>query len=157
MSNKTLSIRNVAQLKKTAQIVSPMVLKKQSIQAKIDELNAELTVIDAQIEGWEGGTKAMTGGFTSEDLIQRTVVTVKDNYGVVKKDKNGNPVKRTIWEPKEGALEFDKENNVYNIIIAQPSSDVKPADVEDPTNVVEQHEDNDFDPTAGAEEAEQQD
>lgn len=123
---KKLSVRQVAQLKRTAQNVYPLVAKKNKLQAKMAELNEELEVVNTQIDAWESATKAMTGGYTSEDLLTRSVITLEDELGNVKKDKNGNPQKTTKYEPKEGVLVFDKDSNTYTIVepeVEQPEGE----------------------------------
>ena len=70
---KTISIRQFASVKRIAQNVSPLVVKKNKIAAKIDELNAEYNALIEEIEGHEMGVKALTGGLTSEDLVVKKV------------------------------------------------------------------------------------
>ena len=55
------------------------------------------------------GIKALTGGFTSEDLIVKRV----EDTGKV--DKEGKPVKVTKYEPKAGVVSFNEEDRVYEI------------------------------------------
>lgn len=86
---KTFSTREIAQLKRTAQNVAPMVAKKNKLKAKIAEMEAEIALVQMQIDAWEGATKAMTGGYTTEDLIDRVV----ENTG--KQDKDGKDIKVT--------------------------------------------------------------
>lgn len=121
---KKLTIRQVAQLKRTAQNVYPLVSKKNKLIEQMNQLNAEIISINAQIDAWEGATKAMTDGFTSEDLITRKVICLTNEDGTPKVDKNGQQMKVTKYEPKEGALAFNEEENVYEIIFnnEEPSS-----------------------------------
>ena len=86
---KTFSTREIAQLKRTAQNVAPIVAKKHKLISKIEELQEEIKLVQAQIDAWEGATKAMTGGYTTEDLIDRVV----ENTG--KQDKDGKDIKVT--------------------------------------------------------------
>ena len=114
---KKLTIRQVAQLKRTAQNVYPLVSKKNKLIEQMNLLNVELISINAQIDAWEGATKAMTEGFTSEDLITRKVICLTNEDGTPKVDKNGQQMKVTKYEPKEGALDFNEEENVYEIVL----------------------------------------
>ena len=114
---KKLTIRQVAQLKRTAQNVYPLVSKKNKLIEQMNQLNAEIISINAQIDAWEGATKAMTDGFTSEDLITRKVICLTNEDGTPKVDKNGQQMKVTKYEPKEGALDFNEEENVYEIVL----------------------------------------
>lgn len=114
---KKLTIRQVAQLKRTAQNVYPLVSKKNKLIEQMNLLNAEIISINAQIDAWEGATKAMADGFTSENLITRKVICLTNEDGTPKVDKNGQQMKVTKYEPKEGALDFNEEENVYEIVL----------------------------------------
>ena len=123
---KTISIRQFASVKRIAQNVSPLVVKKNKIAAKIDELNAEYNALIEEIEGHEMGVKALTGGLTSEDLVVKKV----EDTGKV--DKDGRPIKVTKYEPKEGVVVFNEEANVYEIHVEEPEfENVNPEVVDD--------------------------
>lgn len=111
--NKTLSVRQFATVKRVAQNVNPLVVKKNKIAAKINELNAEYNALTEEIEGHEMGIKALTGGYISEDLVTKRV----EDTGKV--DKDGKPIKKTIYEPKEGVVTFNEEANVYEIHVGE--------------------------------------
>ena len=124
--SKILSVRQMATVKRVAQNVNPLVVKKNKIAAKIDELNAEYNALVEEIEGHEMGIKALTGGLTSEDLVVKKV----EDTGKV--DKNGCPVKVTKYEPKAGTVVFNEEANVYEIHTEEPKiEDVAPEAVDD--------------------------
>lgn len=91
MEKKEFSKFFVGTLKRTAQNVSPLVIKKQKLIAKKNEIDSELEFIQEQIEQYEAPIKKVTGGYGTEDLIER-VVEATD-----KTDKNGNVVKVTKW------------------------------------------------------------
>lgn len=102
----------IASLKRTAQNVSPLVRRKQKLQAEIADREAELESIQKQLETFEAPIKEATGGYGTEDLIVRTV-EVTD-----KTDKDGKPVKSTKWNlkypdtiipPADEAVEADME------------------------------------------------
>lgn len=123
---KTLTVRQMATVKRVAQNVNPLVVKKNKIATKIDELNAEYNALVEEIEGHEMGIKALTGGLTSEDLVVKKV----EDTGKV--DKNGCPVKVTKYEPKEGVVVFNEEANMYEIHTEEPEiEDVVPEAVDD--------------------------
>ena len=90
---KTLTVRQVAAIKRVAQNVNPLVVKKHKIAAKINELNAEYNALNEEIEGHEMGVRALTGGLMSEDLIVKKV----EDTG--KFDKDGKSIKATKYEP----------------------------------------------------------
>lgn len=123
---KTISLRQMATIKRVAQNVNPLVVKKNKIAAKIDELNAEYNALTEEIEGHEMGIKALTGGLTSEDLVVKRV----EDTGKV--DKNGCPVKVTKYEPKAGVVVLNEEANVYEIHVEEPEiENVAPETVDD--------------------------
>ena len=123
---KTLSVRQFATIKRVAQNVNPLVVKKNKIIAKVSELNEEYSALLEEIEGHEMGIKALTGGFTSEDLVIKKV----EDTG--KSDKDGKPIKVTKYEPKEGIVTFNEETNMYEIHAEEPKVDdtVKAPEVE---------------------------
>ena len=81
----------IASLKRTAQNVSPLVRRKQKLQAEIAERVEEIKHIQMQLDTYEAPIKEATGGYSTEDLIVRTV-EVTDKVG-----KDGKPVKVTKW------------------------------------------------------------
>ncbi len=129
---KTLTVRQFATIKRVAQNVNPLVVKKNKIAAKINELNAEYNALTEEIEGHEMGIKSLTGGFISEDLVIKKV----EDTGKV--DKNGCPVKTTKYEPKEGIVVFNEETNMYEIHTEEPEvEDTIPETVDDTEKVSE--------------------
>lgn len=82
----------LARMKRTAQNVDQYITKKNKLVAKINELQAELDSVNQLIELTDAPTKAMTGGYGTEDIIKK-VVTPTD-----KLDKNGNVIKQTTYE-----------------------------------------------------------
>ena len=104
-----LSVRQFATVKRVAQNVNPLVVKKNKIAAKINELNAEYNALVDEIAGHEMGIKALTEGFTSEDLI----IKIVEDTGKV--DKNGKPIKVTKYEPNIEVVTFNEKDNVYEI------------------------------------------
>lgn len=108
--SKTLTTRQFATVKRVAQNVNPSVIKKGKILDKISKLEEEYRALCVEIEGHEMGIKAITGGYTSEDLIIKKV----EDTG--KKDKDGNPVKVTKYEPNPDKVYYDEELNIYTII-----------------------------------------
>ena len=114
---RTLTIRQMATVKRVAQNVNPLVVKKNKIAAKIAELNAEYNALTEEIEGHEMGIKSLTGGYVSEDLVVKKV----EDTGKV--DKDGKPIKVTKYEPKDGVVVFNEEANVYELHLDEPSVD----------------------------------
>jgi TolA-binding protein len=79
----------IANLKRVAQMVNPIVNRKNKIKSTIEELEKELQELNAEQQMYESPIKEMTGGYTSEDLVDKVI----EDTG--KKDKNGNPSKIT--------------------------------------------------------------
>ena len=67
---KTLTVRQFAGVKRIAQNVNPLVVKKNKIAAKIDELNAEYNALTEEIEGHEMHTEYIS---VSRHTIQRLI------------------------------------------------------------------------------------
>lgn len=86
---KKFSKFEIATIKRTAQNVNPMVSRKAKIKEQINTLQAEYEQLDTMQEQYEASIKTMTGGYSSEDLVEKVIETT----GVV--DKNGKPVKTT--------------------------------------------------------------
>ena len=112
MEKKELSTRQWATIKRTAQNVFPLIEKRNKLQKYVEELET----INAQIEGMEYGTKALTGGYTSEEIVKRVVSDYVDpTTGAVKTDKEGRALKITKYVPNTDIVEFDAQGNVYYI------------------------------------------
>lgn len=81
----------IASLKRTAQNVNPLVRRKNKLLAQIGEMREELASIQAQIDGYQIPIKEATGGWTTEDLVERVVTET------TKLDKDGKPIKMTQY------------------------------------------------------------
>lgn len=92
MSEKKFTKFELARMKRTAQNVDQYLNKKNKLVAKIKDLQTELEGIIQLIELTDAPTKAMTGGYGTEDIIKK-VITLTD-----KLDKNGNVLKLTSYE-----------------------------------------------------------
>ena len=64
----------IAAIKRTAQNVAQFTTKKEKLDAKIAELEAEKTALQPMIDAFQGPIKEMTGGYTTEDLVKREVI-----------------------------------------------------------------------------------
>lgn len=92
MTEKKFTKFELARMKRTAQNVDQYLNKKNKLVAKIKDLQTELDGIIQLIELTDAPTKAMTGGYGTEDIIKK-VITLTD-----KLDKNGNVLKITSYE-----------------------------------------------------------
>ncbi len=84
---KELSKFEIAAIKRTAQNVNAMVTKKTKLKEKIDALQAEYDQIEEAQEQFEAPIKKMTGGYGTEDLVEKVI----EDTG--KLDKNGKTIK----------------------------------------------------------------
>ena len=71
---KKFSKIQIAVIKRTAQNVAQFVTKKERIDAKIAELEAEKASLQPIIDSFQGPIKEMTGGYTTEDIVVKEVV-----------------------------------------------------------------------------------
>ena len=106
---KEITTRQMAMIKRIAMNVNPLVVKKNKLLAKIEELNTEIADIEDTIYGNEIGIKNITGGLSSEILITKTVT----DSGKV--DKNGNPIKVTKYEPNPEFVKWNEDKKVYTL------------------------------------------
>ena len=104
---KEITTRQMAMIKRIAMNVNPLVVKKNKLISKINDLTVEIAEINDAIEGNEMGIKSITGGLSSEVLITKTVT----DSGKV--DKNGNPIKVTKYEPNSNIVQWDENKKVY--------------------------------------------
>ena len=107
---KEITTRQMAMIKRIAMNVNPLVVKKNKLISKINDLTVEIAEINDAIEGNEMGIKTITGGLSSEVLITKTVT----DSGKV--DKNGNPIKVTKYEPNPEYVQWDENKKVYTLV-----------------------------------------
>ena len=122
MEKKEFSKFFIASLKRTAQNVQPLVRRKTKLLAQIEEMRNELCSLQAQIDGYQIPIKEVTGGYTTEDLVERVITET------TKLDKDGKPIKmtqyvlrypETVIPPTEiqsnsGAVVVDDNDNIVN-------------------------------------------
>ena len=117
---KEITTRQMAMIKRIAMNVNPLVVRKNKLISKINDLTVEIAEINDAIEGNEMGIKSITGGLSSEVLITKTVT----DSGKV--DKNGNPIKVTKYEPNTEWVKWNEDKKVYII------EDIEESTVEEP-------------------------
>ena len=134
---KEITTRQMAMIKRIAMNVNPLVVKKNKLISKINDLTVEIAEINDAIEGNEMGIKTITGGLSSEVLITKTVT----DSGKV--DKNGNPIKVTKYEPNPDIVQWDENkkvyivNNVAESAIEEASTYTSGEDVNSTDNAIE--------------------
>lgn len=77
---KELSRMELAIVKRTAQNTKKLRDRRDKITAKIEELNLELNTIADTIQQFEAPIITMTGGFTSEEVLNGTMDAMVDTY-----------------------------------------------------------------------------
>ena len=120
---KEITTRQMAMIKRIAMNVNPLVVKKNKLISKINDLTVEIAEINDAIEGNEMGIMTITGGLSSETLITKTVT----DSGKV--DKNSNPIKVTKYEPNTDWVKWDEDKKVY--ILEEPTVEEEPIVEED--------------------------
>lgn len=74
---KELTRNEMAVVKRTAKSIKPLRDKKAKIVEKIKALQAELNGIEESIEIYEAPIKHLTGGFTSEEVLNGTMEVIQ--------------------------------------------------------------------------------
>ena len=127
MKTKVISVRDWASIKKMAQIVNPLVSKKNNILKKIDTLMNEIEGpggLNEQIAGMEAGIKARFLGLGTEQLVKKVITPyVREDGTPVLDAKTGKQLTRTTYEPLE-CLVYDKENNNYVLTVIEEGDEV---------------------------------
>ena len=72
---KKFSKFEIAAIKRTAASVNKYVERKKKLLSQQDSINAELESISTMLNTWEEPIKQMTGGYTTEDLVTKHVIT----------------------------------------------------------------------------------
>ena len=102
-------MRQMATIKRVAQNVNPLIVKKSKLISKIDELEDELTRINNEIDCHEMGIKSLTGGLSSNEIVLKHIEDTD------KVDSEGQPVKVVSYRPNFDVVRFDEEKRVYII------------------------------------------
>lgn len=89
---KKFSKFELARIKRTAQNLAQYLTKKDKLLSEIALLQAKLDSVNAMIEAIDTPTKAITGGYSTMDIIKK-VVTLTDRV-----DNCGNIVTTTKYE-----------------------------------------------------------
>lgn len=125
---KNISASQFASIKRIYMNVSPLIIKKNKLISKINELTLEIAQINDEIAGNEMGVKALTGGYSSEQLVIRTV----ENTGKV--NSNGSAIKSTKYSPNPEYITWNEETKKYELkeLVEEAPKDIE---VEDTVNV----------------------
>ena len=126
---KSISARQFASIKRIYMNVSPLIVKKNKLISKINELTIEIAQINDEITENEMGIKTLTGGYSSEQLIIRTV----EDTGKV--NSNGSIIKSTKYSPNPEYITWNEETKKYELkeLVEEAPEGIK--DVEDSSTV----------------------
>lgn len=100
-----ISAIQLAQVKRIAQNISSLEKKRQAIQAKINGLQEELSMIEEGIETWETPVRAMTGGRTSSEILIKEDNKYVINPEIVKQEGSSYEILETLVS----STEFEKQ------------------------------------------------
>ena len=155
MKTKVISTRDFSAIKKMAQIVNPLVSKKNTILKKVAALMEEIEGpdgLDVQIAGMEAGIKAKFLGLGTEQLVKKVVTpAVREDGTPVLDAKTGKQLTKTTWEPLS-CLVYNEANNNYTLTVVEECDNGSENLIETPMT----EKGNDFDTNAEvAPEAEQ--
>ena len=159
MKTKVISTRDFSAIKKMAQIVNPLVSKKNTILKKVAALMEEIEGpdgLDVQIAGMEAGIKAKFLGLGTEQLVKKVVTpAVREDGTPVLDAKTGKQLTKTTWEPLS-CLVYNEANNNYTLTVEEDGDGVTaetevPAEIANDVEVapevehpVEEYNDNQF-------------
>lgn len=128
MSNNKFNKFFVGSLKRTAQNVYPLVRRKAKLQSTITEAQAELETLQAQIEAYQIPIKQATGGYGTEELVDRVVTDTG------KVDKDGNPIKVTTYVLKYPDTIIPPTEETQEVQEETPVVEETPVENNDPFN-----------------------
>lgn len=122
MKTKVISTRDFSAIKKMAQIVNPLVSKKNTILKKVAALMEEIEGpdgLDVQIAGMEAGIKAKFLGLGTEQLVKKVVTpAVREDGTPVLDAKTGKQLTKTTYEPLE-CLVYNEADNNYTLTVVE--------------------------------------
>ena len=129
MKTKVISTRDFSAIKKMAQIVNPLVSKKNTILKKVAALMEEIEGPDGlnvQIAGMEAGIKAKFLGLGTEQLVKKVITpAVREDGTPVLDAKTGKQLTKTTWEPLS-CLVYNEENNNYTLTVEEENNEETP-------------------------------
>lgn len=91
MNEKKFNKMAVSQIKNTAKSCYFLSKEKEKLEKEIAEKQARLEEVNAQYDEYQAPIKRMTGGYTTNELLDRQVVDTG------KVDKDGRPIKVTNY------------------------------------------------------------
>lgn len=111
---KKLSRKEFAFLVRIAKNVEGPKSKIETLNKKKAELDAQIAEQQQLIDAFEVGSVAITGGYTSSQLLEKKVVPALDENGAQKLDKGGRALTITKYVPMEEMLVESEDGYVIN-------------------------------------------
>lgn len=104
---KELTRTQMAVVKRTAQNVKGLRTKLAKINEKVEALTAEAVAIDNTIEQFEAPVRTMTGGFSSEEVLNGTMEAISAQIEEMSKDSHccGCPNEENVTNEVENTQE----------------------------------------------------
>jgi hypothetical protein len=102
---KELTRTQMAVVKRTAQNVKGLRTKLAKINEKVEALTAEAVAIDNTIEQFEAPIRTMTGGFSSEEVLNGTMDATIEAF------ENEESVKNEVENTQENVNEVPVASN----------------------------------------------
>lgn len=118
---KKFNSRIIAQVKNLFKANEAEYNKIDKLTSKINDLQEELNMTVAGIESVEARVKALTGGYTSRDLIEAVRTPLLNEDGTPKLDKNGYAMYKKQYMCKYPDTFVPTEADIEN---AQPVEEV---------------------------------
>lgn len=100
-------------VKRVAQAVNPLIVKRDKVNAKMEALKKEYDALDSQVSTLEAGIVSIIG-FRVQDLVKKVIESGTD--------KNGKEVKTTKYVPTD-IVSYDKESKQF--VISTPDAGPK--------------------------------
>ena len=111
---KKFSKFEISAIKRTAQIINPIVVKRDKALEKVRQLQKEIEEYDNTIAQYEKPILEMTGGYTTEELVVKNVekgkpATYSLKYETVIPDYPDNPEAASVDTAEE--VNFEEVSN----------------------------------------------
>jgi len=102
----TITVKQMAAIKRTAQNVAPLVNQKTKLAQKIVALGEQMKALQEQIDAQQGYVRSIAGGLSTEDLVARVTVPYTN--------KDGQVSNVARYEPSD-RVKFDEDKRLYFI------------------------------------------
>lgn len=119
---KRISVNEYRSAVRVAQACNPMMVKRDSVKAKIEALYKEYQSYDTQVKALEAGIVQVIG-LRVEEIVKKVIEPGTD--------ANGNPKKTTRYVPTD-KVSYDEQKKQYIISLPDPAAEeAKPCAVPD--------------------------